>query len=154
MGLYEDLAYVVETDGEVRNDQHLDLLTRWKAWEEERPRALPGEVFIPARPTGEWAWERVATRLRLRPLAEPVESQPEHVTEVAATSSSRARLPAGRSREELEIETRVRLELELTKKLENNGKPSLRSIQTRMRELGYPVSYRRVRDTWHAMQPD
>jgi hypothetical protein len=53
------------------------------------------------------------------------------------------------------VEARIRLEVELRKRLENeDNKPSLRSIQTRMKQSGYPVSYRRVRDTWLEMNPD
>jgi hypothetical protein len=72
MDLYEDLE---ARGGEVREDQRRDLRARWEAWERNPSKAMPGEVFIAARPTGRWTWERIATRLGLEPLAEPVAAE-------------------------------------------------------------------------------
>ncbi len=74
LDLYEDLKYLHEHGGEIREDQHLDLRFRHEAWaNRERPRAAPGEILLVHNPTGEWAWERIETRLGLEPLVEPVE---------------------------------------------------------------------------------
>jgi hypothetical protein len=46
-----------------------------------------------------------------------------------------------------DAEAEARLQAELVKWREHGGKPSLRSIEQRLRELGYDVSWRRV---WEA----
>jgi hypothetical protein len=137
---------LLDSGREVSEDKERELRARWEAAEASWQRQPYGRFsggggisWVAQRPP---AWETIAARLGLdeSPSAERLTESP-------------ARLPRGRSREELEVEAKVRLELELRKKLEN-GKPSLRSIHNRMRELGYPVSYRRVRETWLAMAPD
>lgn len=62
-------------------------------------------------------------------------------------------LQVGRPPEPLETDVEVRLRVELTKRMDNGGKPSLHSIERRLKELGYRVSYRHVWETAQSMKP-
>lgn len=120
----------------------------WKAADREHEadlRSVPqlsarGIAYFPAPPP---PWEMLVVEFA------PAESVAER-SPAESLADTPPRLPPGRSREEVWTEAMERLRRELTKR--RGGKPSLRSIEKRMRELGYPVSYRRVRETWLAMR--
>jgi hypothetical protein len=122
------------------------LYSLWDAWEDEYRRFPGGRV--PGVPGGlSYVNQPPPSRELVEVEFGAVEAGSRDVTMAAAG------LPSGRSPEEPLAEARVHLRIELQKKLDT-GKPSLRSIERRMRELGYPVSYRRVRETWQEMKPE
>jgi hypothetical protein len=74
------------------------------------------------------------------------ESDDEPSPELPPDPAESDRLPPGRPRQS-DAEAEARLQAELVRWRENGGEPSLRSIQRRLKRLGYEVSWRRVLET-------
>jgi hypothetical protein len=121
--------------------EYAELRARWEAADAQRSGPVSaGGVTVFATPVPNWT----DIEMEFGPAPEP------EPTRVDAPGGLRV----GRPRESPGADAEVRLRVELTRWLNNDGKPSLRGVHRRLKELGYEVSYRRVRETAQSMKAE